>query len=97
MAPEMASSGLWSTKTDMFALGIIMWEVLTGEYPYGGLGWNKVLRFVVQENGRPDTDGQMQKAKVSKSHQALVKSLWHKDPSRRPSAEEFVSRLTNKK
>lgn len=95
MAPEMASEGKWSTKTDMYALGVIMWEVLTGDYPYSGMGWgwNQILVYVVRKNGRPDDDGQMNKAKVSKPHQDLVESLWHADPNRRPSAEEFLARL----
>jgi hypothetical protein len=93
MAPEMASQGKWSSKTDMFAMGVIMWEVLTGEYPYRGMGWNQVLSFVVRKDGRPDNAGQMDKAKVSKANQEIIKSLWHKDPAVRPSAEEFLSRL----
>lgn len=94
MAPEMASEGKWSTKTDMFALGVIMWEVLTGAYPFPSMGWNQVLAFVVRENGRPDTNTQaMKHAKVTKSQQALVESLWHQDPSRRPSAQEFLVQL----
>jgi serine/threonine protein kinase len=93
MAPEMASQGKWSSKTDMFAMGVIMWEILTGEYPYRGMGWNQVLSFVVRKDGRPDNAGQMDKAKVSKANQEIIKSLWHKDPAVRPSAEEFLSRL----
>jgi len=90
MAPEMAAKAKWSTKTDMFALGVIMWEVLTGLMPYPGMGFTEVLTYVVREGGRPDYAGQMDKAKVSKAHQDLVRNLWHKDPSTRPSAEEFL-------
>lgn len=93
MAPEMASQGKWSPKTDMYALGVIMWEVLTGDYPYQGMGWNQVLGFVVRKNGRPDYAGQMDKAKVSKENRDIVESLWHKDPAKRPSAEDFLARI----
>ena len=93
MAPEMASKAKWSTKTDMFALGVIMWEVLTGAWPYPGMKFEEVLIYVVRENGRPDYGDQMKKAKVSKAHQNLIESLWHNDPSKRPSAEEFLVQI----
>uniref|UniRef100_A0A7S2XPP9 Protein kinase domain-containing protein n=1 Tax=Attheya septentrionalis TaxID=420275 RepID=A0A7S2XPP9_9STRA len=89
-APEMISSGMWSTKSDMYALGIIMWEILTGSFPYiDKKGFREVISFV-HANGRPDA-GEMQREKVSQKHQQLVKSLWDKDPAKRPSSDEFLA------
>jgi len=31
MAPEMIKDNKWGSKTDMYALGIIMWEILSGK------------------------------------------------------------------
>jgi serine/threonine protein kinase len=86
----MISSGMWSTKSDMYALGIIMWEILTGSFPYiDKKGFREVISFV-HANGRPDA-GEMQREKVSQKHQQLVKSLWDKDPAKRPSSDEFLA------
>ena len=93
MAPEMIKDGKWSNKTDMYALGVIMWEILTGEWPYPGMKFMQILTYVQNKQGRPDFAGQMKKAKVSESHQAMVHRLWHTDPSKRPSADEFVAAL----
>jgi serine/threonine protein kinase len=93
MAPEMITDRKWSNKSDMFALGVIMWEILTGESPYPGMRFMQILAYVQNKQGRPDYAGQMQKARVSQTHQALVKRLWHTDPSKRPSADEFLKQL----
>ncbi len=38
MAPEMMSLGqIYSAKVDVYALGIIMWELIAGQLPYRGV------------------------------------------------------------
>lgn len=94
MAPEMGSSKMWSTKTDMYAVGVIMWEVMTGAVPYPGKTFEQVLRFVIYENGRPD-QGHLNKAKVSAKHQKLIELLWHANPEKRPSADQFLALIAS--
>ena len=96
MAPEMAASAKWSTKTDMYALGVIMWEIFTGAYPFSQMSYDRIVEAVVNRDARPD-DGHMAKAKVSTKHQELIARLWHKDPTQRPSADLFVSLVNSKK
>lgn len=92
MAPEMIADAKWSTKTDMYALGIIMWEIVTGAVPYPGKNFMQIITHVHTQNGRPEIR-YMTKAKVPQTQIDLVQSLWHKDPTRRPSAQEFLARL----
>ena len=92
MAPEMIAKAKWSTKTDMYALGIIMWEVLTGAIPYPGRNFTEIIMLVHRENGRPNVR-LLTKAKVPQAQVDLVRSLWQRDPAKRPSADEFLARL----
>jgi eukaryotic-like serine/threonine-protein kinase len=36
MAPEQVSDGAMDERTDIYALGVLMWKLLTGELPFGG-------------------------------------------------------------
>ena len=89
MAPEMLVIGhpTYSEKSDMYAIGIILWEVLTGKVPYQGLHLD-ILQFAshVRNGGRPNV------SEVN-VHRELMEALWHSNPSERPTAEEFLYRL----
>ena len=60
MAPELFSGGKPSVQTDIFSLGVTLYEVLTGEHPYFDFekgGFSSVLRKnplsrVLRERGR---------------------------------------------
>ena len=57
-APEQLDGGTISTATDVFALGVIMFELLTGERPWqlGGLPLMRALeRLWVQDTPRPSS------------------------------------------
>mmetsp|Transcript_6558 Transcript_6558/g.11016 ORF Transcript_6558/g.11016 Transcript_6558/m.11016 type:complete len:742 (+) Transcript_6558:826-3051(+) len=90
MAPEMISDNKWNTKTDIYALGIIMWEIMTGKVPYidQGLGIAQVLLAVVNKQTRPTISavaGKMEPTMVQ-----LMERAWHQDHSQRPTAAEFL-------
>lgn len=47
MSPESIYEGVYSTKSDMWAFGIIVWEVLTlGFQPYFGMENLQVIEYV---------------------------------------------------
>jgi serine/threonine protein kinase len=92
MAPEMISKAYWSTKTDMYALGIIMWEVLTAGVPYPGKNFTQIVTQVHATDARPSVT-LLTKNKVPQVQINLVQSLWHKDPTKRPSADVFLRQL----
>lgn len=44
MSPEAVLEGDFSTKSDVWAFGVLMWEVFThGEMPHGGQADDEVL------------------------------------------------------
>lgn len=91
MAPEMIREKAWSTKTEICALGIIMWEVFSGKIPYEdsnfqGLG--QLLNHILNNEGRP-TLALARNMSVMQS--ALMQSAWDSDPNKRPTANEFLA------
>ena len=53
MAPELIERGEVSTACDVYAFGILMWEIYTRLQPYKGLGPPQVLMGVVSSQLRP--------------------------------------------
>ncbi|MEX0885908.1 MAG: serine/threonine-protein kinase [Phycisphaeraceae bacterium] len=54
MAPEIGR-GAYDVRTDIYALGVILYEMLTGEVPYSGATPGEVLMRHI--GGRPDVSG----------------------------------------
>ena len=52
MAPEQLSGGDIDARTDLFAFGVVAWELATGEHPFGS---NPALMLARMMEGRPAT------------------------------------------
>lgn len=81
MSPEMIRDQRWSEKTDVYAFGIIMWEIFSGLIPYSDLEGARLL-FAIVAGDRPPL------SKVSNMPEDLIQLMqkcWHNDPNERPS------------
>jgi Protein kinase domain len=91
LAPEQAHGRAIDTKVDTYALGVVLYYVLTGRLPYQG---DSVLEtLTLQAKGapfpapielRPDTPPQWN---------ALVRACVQLEPARRPTAIEFACQM----
>jgi Protein kinase domain len=52
MAPEQLSGGDTDARTDLFAFGVLAWEIATGQHPFGS---NPALMLARMMEGRPAT------------------------------------------
>lgn len=86
LAPEVAQGEEATAQSDMYSLGIVFFELLTGEKPFQGRTLGSVLVKQIQgdlppiEAKRPD---------VPKSLARLIEAMTAKEPSKRP--ESFRS------
>lgn len=49
MSPESLKDGLFTTYSDVWSYGIVLWEMATlASQPYQGLSNEEVLKFVVE-------------------------------------------------
>ena len=91
MAPEQAGSGTATVRTDVYALGAILYEILTGRPPHLGERVAEVLAKVLTEEPVPP---RRVNSKVPRDLEAVCLKALEKEPSRRyASAEEFADEL----
>merc|ERR1712118_104098 len=89
MAPECFDSEKISEKSDVFSLGMILWECLTGVPTWMGeiqIAF-QVVMLVSVEKRRPEIPEDCPKQLAS-----LIQRCWDDDPHRRPSCAEVERR-----
>ncbi|MEM7351633.1 MAG: serine/threonine-protein kinase, partial [Acidobacteriota bacterium] len=87
MSPEQAAGRRVDARSDLFALGTLLYEVLTGRSPFAAANVAETLRRVQLLEPPPV---QQLRARVPGRLSQLVERLLDKDPSRRPTSAGAV-------
>jgi serine/threonine protein kinase len=82
MSPEQVAGQHVDTRTDLWSLGVVLYEMLTGHRPLEGETREAVRRAIVQDDVAP-VEGM--RPDLSSRLSALVRSLLQKQPELRPS------------
>ena len=89
MSPEQIRGEDVSPATDIYSLGCVMYEILTGTPPFGGRPSMRVLFAHLQE---PPPDISAQRADISAATARAITRALEKEPEDRPaSAADYVS------
>ena len=92
MAPEQARGEEGDPRTDVFALGVIVYEMLTGERPFTGATSIDVLAALLTASPKPVPST----AGVPAALESAVRRAMAKNPADRfASAQEFASALAS--
>ncbi|MFC4333760.1 serine/threonine-protein kinase [Salininema proteolyticum] len=87
-APEVAAGTPPGTGADVYALGLVLYEMVTGSSAYRGGDMEAVLRRQIRKVPvRPD--------EVAESLWAVLSRCLHLDPDERPAAAELAADLRN--
>lgn len=89
MAPEQALSQPMGPAADVYALGVMMYEALTGELPFDG----PTLTVLTQKNVRDAPDPAARAPHADGALLALVRAMLDREPKRRPTTTEIRARL----
>ena len=89
MAPEQIRGERISPKTDLYALGAVIFRLLTGSDPFEATNAAEVL---MQQLGEPAPDPRVKRPDTPEALAKLVLSLLEKNPKDRPPAAEVVER-----
>ncbi len=87
MAPETARIGVSDPRTDIYALGVIFYEMLTGTIPFAGDTAVDVMLKVVSEPVTPPRD-RAPGAEITPEAEQLIMKALSKDPLRRQQSME---------
>lgn len=92
MSPEQVIGGSPSPRSDLYALGCILHEMLTGSRPFVAEGSFEAMRRHVEE---PPPPVRSLRTDIPETIEALVLDLLAKNPSERPAdAQEVYERLS---
>ncbi|HKV08189.1 MAG TPA: serine/threonine-protein kinase [Thermoanaerobaculia bacterium] len=91
MSPEQAGGEEVDARSDLYSLGVLLYEMLTGRSPFQGGSLLQIHRKVLTERPVPP---RLLRPELPAGLSDLVESLLEKDPARRPqSAAEVVEAL----
>jgi len=88
MAPEALYDNIYTTKTDVWSYGVLMWEIVTlGSTPYPGMSGSEVMKKV-KEGQRLDKPEHCDREIYN-----MMFYCWDKDPGERPTFTDLVKNL----
>jgi len=95
LAPELLiDGGMASTSSDIFSLGVIMWEILSFKIPWEGTSPWTIGDKVKRGERLPYTyDASICQRASYDSYVALMNRCWSADPLSRPTAENVALAL----
>ncbi|XP_069815787.1 serine/threonine-protein kinase ULK4 [Dendropsophus ebraccatus] len=88
-APEIIKGADFSTSSDLWSLGCILYEMFTGRPPFVSESFSELIEKIVNEDFSPPRGPSS--AKPSPEFQTLLSGLLQKDPLKRCSWTELLS------
>lgn len=94
MAPEVITEDDYGLRADVFSFAMMLYELMSGEHPYGREGDHGDACFVLNilQGQRPSLDALPGDGMMSDLSCLLVE-CWDADPAQRPSSAELAARL----
>jgi serine/threonine protein kinase len=90
LAPEVMMGKDYGPSADVYSLGIVLWEIVTGREPYAEFNFqlSSMLEDQILLGLRPTLPDS-----CPEFFAAVVRRCWHRVPSQRPSANEIMPML----
>ncbi len=88
IAPEIFKGSEFSKESDIYSLGMIMWELTTGCKPFANVEHDHRLIYNIIDGLRPEITED-----TPKFYANLMKMCWDPDPKKRPSARKIFDEL----
>lgn len=79
-------------NADVYALGVVLWELATLKRPWIGLGMLQLVKIVAKEKKKLSWT-EKDKQRLPEAYIDLVESCWNTNPRERPSAEHIGNQL----
>ncbi|KAJ6523841.1 kinase-like protein, partial [Mycena capillaripes] len=89
MAPELLAGSPPKTPSDIYAFGMTLYELYTGNNPLSGIAHTDFIELVFRLGIRPERPDHDDVPKLSDSLWTLAEQCWLPDPTARPSAGQI--------
>ncbi|KAL4521658.1 hypothetical protein Ndes2526A_g01846 [Nannochloris sp. 'desiccata'] len=99
LAPEVLNGGVASLQSDVFAYGVVLWELLTFQLPWGTSNPWGIVSLVTAGNRLTVPDANTLPGPESGSwpklgeYVALMERCWAQEPADRPNFEQVMAEL----
>ncbi len=90
MAPEQARGDVATREADVFAFGVLLYELVTGRHPFTGQSQMATLHALMYESPEPPA---LVNPEVPRAIEQVIIEALQKDPKLRPGASEVMYRL----
>ncbi len=80
MSPEQVHEDEITNQTDLFSLGIVAYELLTGHHPFGGETFSSLVHKIVNEDPTPMTEFRSDAPEIVET---IIRRALEKNPDRR--------------
>jgi eukaryotic-like serine/threonine-protein kinase len=91
IAPERLNGGDATPQSDVWSVGVLLWETLTDRHPFWGMPIQEVAKAI--QAGAPPL--QSERSGLPRRLVIAVDTALSLDPGRRPSASDFAAELRN--
>jgi len=90
MAPEILQGKEYTTASDIYSFGMIMWELIMGRMPFWDQNNDIGLIIKICKNFRPPII-----KNTPKGYNELMQECWDSDPNKRPTTSDILEKLIN--
>jgi hypothetical protein len=85
--------GYTNRSLQVYAFGVVLWELLTRGTPYGGMSLAAIAVGVLRDDLRPSPLDEIPTAQRFEPLEAIMVECWDRDPAMRPSFHEVMTRI----
>jgi serine/threonine protein kinase len=88
VAPEVFQGHKYTKASDIYSLGMVMWELMTGRRPFWNQKHDTDLIIKISDGLRPPIV-----TNAPKGYVEIMEECWHSDPKKRPTATSLGNKI----
>lgn len=90
IAPETYNQNIYSKSIDVYAFGMLVYEVMSKKMPFDGISKYLIILYASKNENFPQLDDQ-----IPQKYRDLIEACWSFDPKKRPTFDYIVEDLKN--